>query len=80
MIHIPLCLLQHYLQCPNYESSPSVQWQMNKEMIDTQTMDYTSAIKKEWNFAFATWMDIEYYLKQGKSVTERQIPYDFTSM
>ena len=44
------------------------------------TMDYFSAIKKEWNNAICSNMDgpRDYHTKWSKS--ERQIPYDITYM
>ena len=44
------------------------------------TMEYHSAIKKEWNNAICSNMDgpRDYHTKWSKSERERQIPYDIT--
>ena len=46
------------------------------------TMEYYSAIKKEWNNAICSHMDgpREYHTKWSKSDRERQISYDVTYM
>ena len=46
------------------------------------TMEYYSAIKKEWNNAICSNMDgpRDYHTKWSKSERERQIPYDITYM
>ena len=46
------------------------------------TMEYYSAIKKEWNNAICSNMDAtrDYHAKWSKSDRERQIPYDITYM
>ena len=48
----------------------------------TYTIEYYSAIKKEWNLAICNNLDgaREYNGKWNKSVQERQIPYDFILM
>ena len=46
------------------------------------TMEYYSAIKKEWNNAICSNMDAtrDYHTKWSKSERERQIPYDISYM
>ena len=46
------------------------------------TMEYYSAIKKEWNIAICSNMDgaREYHTKWSKSDRERQVLYDITYM
>ena len=46
------------------------------------TVEYYSAIKKEWNNAICSNMDgpRDYHTKWSKSERERQIPYDITYM
>ena len=46
------------------------------------TMEYYSAIKKEWNNAICSNMDEpgDYHTKWSKSHRERQISYDITYM
>ena len=53
-----------------------------KKMWYIYTMEYYSAIKKEWNIAIFSNMDIprEYHTKWSKSDRERQIVYDTTYM
>ena len=48
----------------------------------TYTVEYYSAIKKEWNFAICNNMDGlgGYFAKWNKSDRERQILYDITYM
>ena len=44
-------------------------------------MEYYLVMKNKWNFAIYNNMDrIEDYAKQNKSVSKRQISYDFTHM
>ena len=51
-----------------------------KKMWYIYTMEYYSAIKKEWNNAICSNMDgtRDYHTKWSKSERERQIPYDIT--
>ena len=53
-----------------------------KKMWYINTMEYYSAIKKEWNNAICSNMDglRDYHTKWSKSDRERQIPYDITYM
>ena len=53
-----------------------------KKMWYIYTMEYYSAIKKEWNNAICSNMDGpgDYQIKWSKSDTERQISYDITYM
>ena len=53
-----------------------------KKMWYIYTMEYYSAIKKEWNNAICSNMDgpRDYHIKWSKSERERQIPYDITYM
>ena len=46
------------------------------------TIEYYSAIKREWNNAICSKMDgpRDYHTKWSKSERERQIPYDITYM
>ena len=46
------------------------------------TMEYYSAVKKEWNNPMCSNMDAtrDYHAKWSKSDRERQIPYDITYM
>ena len=48
----------------------------------THTMEYYSALKKEWNLDICSNMDGPrgYYVKWNKLNRERQILYDFTYM
>ena len=48
----------------------------------TYTMEYNSAIKKEWNNVFCSNMDglRDYHSKWSNSERERQILYDITYM
>ena len=51
-----------------------------KKMWYIYTMEYYSAIKKEWNNAICSNMDgpRDYHTKWSKSERERQMPYDIT--
>ena len=51
-------------------------------MLYIYTMEYYSAIKKEWNNASCSNMDgpTDYHTKWSKSDRERQIPYGITYM
>ena len=56
---------------------------MDKEdVVHKYTMEYYSAIKKEWNNAFCSNMDgpRDDHTKWSKSDREKQIPYDITYM
>ena len=53
-----------------------------KKMWYRYTIEYYSALKKEWNNAICSNMDgpRDYHTKWSKSERERQIPYDITYM
>ena len=55
---------------------------IKKMCTHTHTLEYYSAIKKEWNVPICKNMDGlgEYYAKKNKSDREWQILYDFTYM
>ena len=57
-------------------------WMDKEETVYIYTMEYYSAIKKEWNNIICRNMDAprDYHTKWSKSDRERQILYDVTYM
>ena len=79
MILVHHCSLQHYLQYPGHGAKLNVHQQRMDKDVAYYTMEYYSAIKKEWNKPFAaTWMDLEIVILS--EVSQRQISDDIAYM